>query len=261
MRKIILSAIVYAAFASQAVAADFRVDETTHLLTPAPAYTWTGFYIGVNGGFGGDEFRYPVSVSNAATTFGYGQGRLTSSGFLGGGQVGYNFQIPGYYILGLEADFSGASITGAVGANGAIGDTPFSLSAGSTLDYFGTVRGRLGFAFRDRLIGYVTGGFAYGGLNSWANGSAAGLGSFGVSKSNFAEGWTVGGGVEYAITNNWTLKTEYLYADLGSATLFNAPIFATGVNASLRVKTSDNLVRFGINYKFGLPEALVVAKY
>jgi outer membrane immunogenic protein len=210
---------------------------------PAPVFTWTGLYIGVNGGFGGDQFTYPGSATDIAS----GTAHVTSSGFVGGGQIGYNWQVSNSFVLGVEADIDYSSIKGDVGLSGAIGPDSFSLTGGSQLNYLGTVRGRLGYAFGRALI-YATGGFAYAGEKSFASGSLTGLGSFDVSKSSSAEGWTVGAGAEYALTDNWTVKAEYLYVKLDNVNLLNTTFGGTPVVIS--ESSTNNIVRVGANYKF-----------
>ncbi len=218
----------------------------------APGFSWTGFYIGVNGGYGGDEFKYPASLGSTTAV-----GHLTSGGFLGGGQIGYNYQV-NQWVLGLEADIDASAIKGDVGASGALGGfLPFTLNAGSKLNDLGTVRARLGVTPVERFLVYATGGYAYGGVTSYANASV-GNSSFGISKSTTGSGWVVGAGFEYAVTNHWTVKSEYLYTDLGTANLYNGLLGRTA--ASLGVTTTANIVRVGVNYKFGEAEP-VVAKY
>ena len=103
---------------------------------PPPLYTWTGFYFGGNGGFGGDQFQYPVTVGSTT-----GTASLNSSGFFGGGQVGFNWQMAPAWVIGVETDFDGADITGNATASATVGAT---ATAGTKLDWFGTVRGRAG---------------------------------------------------------------------------------------------------------------------
>lgn len=225
-----------------------------------PALTWNGLYVGANVGFAGDEFSYPVSATDATgAVLGSGSAHLNSSGVIGGGQIGYNYQFNGPFVIGIEGDIQGASVTGEVGVNGSTGGTAFSAKAGSQLNYLGTVRGRLGYVIlNNRGLIYATGGLAYGGLHSYANGSIGGA-ALGVSKDTTAMGWTVGGGFEYALTDHLTLRTEYLFADLGNETLYNGPLLGVN-NVHLAVGATANIFRAGLNYKFDFPEA-VVAKY
>ncbi len=177
------------------------------LTTSAPVFSWTGFYIGANTGYAWG------SGTGAADAYG-----VNPDGWLGGGQVGYNFQFQNNVLVGLEADVDAANISGSNG--------PVS----SKVDYFGTVRARLGYAF-DHVLPYVTGGLA------WANNKVT---ANGLSQSNTSTGWAAGAGVEYALTNNWTARAEYLYLDLGKSGFQS--VGDSGVTAST--------ARLGVNYKF-----------
>lgn len=179
----------------------------------APAYNWTGFYVGINGGGGWGR----TSVSAPFTTGGY-----DISGGLVGGTLGYNWQV-GQAVFGLEGDIDWSNIGGS------------HVCAGTTCsvrnNWLGTVRGRLGYAF-DRFLPYVTGGAAFGDVRT----RVTGVGSTDPTQA----GWTLGGGIEAAIAGPWTAKIEYLYVDLGHA---NAPLAAN-------TKFTTNIVRAGINYRF-----------
>lgn len=234
---------------------------------PVPAFTWTGLYVGGNIGFGGDRFLYPFAVTapSIGGTVG-GSASITSSGVIGGGQVGFNWQFPNNLVLGFETDFDGAAIRGKATADiaGTLG-VPLAAAAqlGSRIDYIGTARGRVGYAW-NRFLVYATGGFAYGQVNSSVS-AGAGIGpvgaDFSASRSANRTGWTVGGGFEYAVTDNFTVKTEYLYVDLGTNTLVAANLFDLA-DVRLQQKTTANIVRAGFNYKFDLaPPPTVVAKY
>jgi outer membrane immunogenic protein len=228
---------------------------------PSPVFTWTGFYVGANIGYGGDRYRYPFSIAAGGATLVAGEASLTSSGVLGGGQAGYNYAFGNHFIAGIEADFDGASISGRVALNAGIpGAGTLSASAGSRMEYFGTVRGRVGYAF-DRVMIYGTGGFAYSRVHSSVDASLAGLGTFNAGVSTNHTGYAVGGGIEYAITNNLTFKTEYIRAEFNTKQLAGGAIL--GAAFALREKPSLNIVRAGLNYKFdwfGAP-APVVARY
>ena len=177
-----------------------------------PAFSWTGFYVGANAGYGWGN----VNANGWANV-----GDL--DGFVGGGQIGYNYQM-GQFVLGLEADLQGAD-----------------LSSGNNLgllnvktDYFGTVRARVGVAF-DRFMPYITGGWAYGNVKT----SIPTL-AFSSDRSHTG-GWTVGGGVEYAFTNNLIGGVEYLYVDLGEKNI---------AGAGTKVGTDFSVVRARLSYKF-----------
>ena len=177
----------------------------------APYYNWTGFYIGVNGGgaWGTDNFN--------------------TSGGLVGGQVGYNWQF-GQFVYGLEGDADWTNIRGNAGC-GVVGCTVRN-------DFLSTVRGRLGYA-ADRWMPYVTGGLAIGNIRT------SGPALFGNDQTN--AGWTVGGGLEFALPSNWTAKVEYLYVDLGNNNN-NCGVGCGFPNSNVDFTT--NIVRGGFNYRF-----------
>jgi outer membrane immunogenic protein len=208
---------------------------------PPPASTWTGFYFGANGGFGGDAFTYPVTAAGVA-----GTAKLNSSGFFGGGQAGYNWQFAPAWLIGVEADLDAAGIQSS--ANAATGFA--AASAGTRLDWFGTVRGRAGVLVTPNALLYATGGWAYGHTTTSANATLFGVASASTSiGANQNSGWTVGGGLEYAL-NSWaSFKTEYLYVDLGTATLVNTTV--AGVPLTLSEKATFHTVKAGLNIKLG----------
>jgi outer membrane immunogenic protein len=204
---------------------------------PPPAPTWTGFYLGLNGGFGGDRNQYPFNVGGVA-----GTSTLNSSGFFGGGQIGYNWQFAPAWVAGVEADIDDADIQGLAQTNvpGA------SASIGTRLNWFGTVRGRIGYLVTPNVLFYGTGGWAYGGVTSSASATAGGLGTGASVSSTQTGGWTAGAGLEYAINPSISFKTEYLFVNLGSTTLAGV----AGGTPSLSEKTTVHTVKAGINFKF-----------
>jgi outer membrane immunogenic protein len=241
LRGLLVSTVAIVALSGGAFAADLpsRMEPPTYI-PPPPVFSWTGFYAGINGGYGGDQVVF--GLAGASTS-------LTSSGFLGGGQVGFNYQFLGSNIVaGIEADADASTIRGQLGASA----PGVALSEGAHLDYLGTVRGRLGYAVGN-ILPYVTGGFAYGETTTY---NIVGLGN----ENNQRIGWTAGAGLEYAITHNLSFKTEYLYVDLGTKSLVT-PV--PGIFASER--TTFNIVRAGLDWKFDwfTPPAAppVMAKY
>jgi outer membrane immunogenic protein len=191
------------------------------MYSPAPVFSWTGFYVGVNAGYGW--------VSDSDSGF---SDSSNLNGFLGGAQIGYNWQGASPLVLGIEADFQGTSQSHA--------DTfPGGNTLKQQLPWFGTVRGRVGYAF-DRAMIYATGGLAY--LDYKLTGCC--VGGLTASSDTSKAGWTLGGGVEWMFAPKWSTKVEYLYIDTGnmSVTLFGAPPF-TG-------RATDNIVRVGLNYHF-----------
>lgn len=203
--------------------------------SPAPAYeamptfTWTGFYAGANIGYGwnaGTSRYYDPA-------FGF-VGSSKTGGFVGGVQAGYNYQF-GMVVLGAETDIQYA----AVGNKGAsYGNIYYS---GNSDGYFGTIRGRLGVAF-DRALVFATGGFAYGDIG----GNNAYDPVLGYHRDNSTNGgWTLGGGVEYAVSNNLAAKVEGLYVNLDTKSNY-----ALGARFYDRRDTEFGVVRAGLNYKF-----------
>lgn len=195
----------------------------------APVFSWTGMYVGVNAGIGGDKTDYGLSA------FGTGID-LTSFGGFGGGQIGYNWQFGGNWVVGVEADIQGTNMKSELNASAG----PLSISTGTEMKYFGTVRGRFGYAF-DRVLVYGTGGYAYGSEDTKLNVNPALL-TF--SRSSDLSGWVGGGGVEWAMTNNLSLKTEYLYMEFDRNNVFAAgPLVIDN-------KVTSHTMKFGVNYAF-----------
>lgn len=264
MKSIMMGGVAVLAgigIASTAVAADLpaRRGFVPAPVTMAPAFMWTGFYGGVNAGYNFNNNK--ASTIGTAGFVGLGAvvpGSLRSGkdGFIGGAQIGYNYQM-GSLVLGAEADLQyvdgkrSSSFTAATG--GALGN--LTTTAGSELNYLGTVRARLGLVASDRLMIYATGGLAYGNPNNTAAVFGSGNGAIWGGESNSTRfGYTVGAGAEYALTNNWTAKLEYLYYDLGNRTVtagpLNAAATATGVSYQARFQNTGSIVRAGVNYKF-----------
>ena len=170
MQKTLLGAGLFlSASFVPAVAADISFPVKAPIVTPVHAFSWTGFYAGANVGFGGDRFEYPFHAFSQQlqaeapplTSSTSGNFDLTSSGFFGGGQVGYNYQYSNNVVLGLEADFQWSGIKGRFEGNQILTNNGTSVSTtfgtGSEIAWFGIVRGRLGYAW-DRLLLYATGG-------------------------------------------------------------------------------------------------------
>jgi outer membrane immunogenic protein len=220
MKKYLLASVAALGLvaAGAATAADLpaRKGPVMAPIAYAPVFTWTGFYVGANAGYAWGN----VNAGTFGTTRTVSIGDL--DGFVGGGQIGYNYQM-GQFVLGVEADIQGADLN--TGSNG-FGDRVRT-------DYFGTVRARVGVAF-DRFMPYVTGGWAYGNVKTT-------IGGLGSTDKSHTGGYAVGGGLEYAFTNNWTAKVEYLYVDLGEKNVFNSGV---------KVGTDFSVVRAGLNYKF-----------
>ncbi|QFU16373.1 outer membrane protein [Microvirga thermotolerans] len=219
MKKILLSSVALLGFTAGAMAADLPSRAApAPVVAAVPVFTWTGFYVGVNAGYG-------WNTSNKSPYFfdpvlGYSGDGGNDGGFVGGAQVGYNYQM-GMFVLGLEADIQYADRSRDRGYY-ALG---YAYDRSSD-DWFGTVRARAGVAF-DRALVYATGGFAYGDGNG---------------------GWTAGGGLEYAFTNNLSAKVEGLYVNLDHGHRNDG--YVVGYSAG-RGKDEFGVVRAGLNYRFG----------
>ncbi|BCP54551.1 outer-membrane immunogenic protein [Kaistia sp. 32K] len=253
MKFAIRSACLASVFALGVVgaqAADLTY-EAPVVAAPA-AFNWTGFYVGVHGGVAAGDFKYPgdITATSGNQVFSLLNGELEqdASGGFGGAQIGYNWQFNPNWVVGVEADIAAASYEGKISGNfNTIGNFGGNFDAGSEVEWFGTVRGRLGYAW-DNLLLYGTGGFAYGSVKSSISANINGVSVVDESASNTQTGWTVGAGFEYGITKNITLKTEYLYVDLGSETIIDENL--NGVHAGLDVETKFHTLKAGLNYKF-----------
>ncbi|MBB3609282.1 outer membrane protein [Rhizobium sp. BK602] len=230
MFKLLGSAAFLAAIglANAGYAADLSVSTPPQAPIESPVFTWTGFYVGVNGGgaFGGkDDFGL-----HSGDVFLGKFGKLEGSGFFGGGQIGYNYQVDQNWVIGLETDFQGGNIRDSLSNDGA--------HATSKVNWFGTLRPRVGYAY-DNTLFYGTGGLAYGHIDYKA--SLEGVGSFDESKTK--AGWVLGAGVEHAFTDHLTAKLEYQYVDFGK---FNAG----GDDLWSKATVDFHSIRVGLNYKF-----------
>jgi outer membrane immunogenic protein len=225
-------------FASSAFAADMRLKAPAKMPV---VDDWSGFYIG--GNIGWSFGSQTTAWTSAGAPVGSASG--TMQGVLGGLQDGYNWQS-GNWVIGFESDiqFTGQS-----------GSSSLAVATSSAnLQWFGTIRGRVGVTPAPRWLVYVTGGAAYG--EAQINESFA----FVTANTNtIHSGWTFGGGIETALVDNWSAKLEYLYVDLGHITMTFAGI-APFTPIGTDVHVTDNIIRFGINYRFG-PAAAVVARY
>jgi outer membrane immunogenic protein len=304
LRRTLLASVgAIALTGSAALAAEPAPVPPPVFVPPPPVMTWTGLYLGINaGGTWSDSNSVDVSTVNTFTNgptvlsvLGMTDGpasalgatdalSVPNSGFIGGGQVGYNFQFANSWLVGIEADIQG--IAGASSSASAFNVTPrtgffpdavdTTLFVSRSIDYIGTVRGRLGFLVTPTLLAYGTGGLAYGGVKSDTsifglenpNTGATPWSGFG-SFSDTRVGWTAGGGLEWLFSPNWSAKVEYLYYDLGSETYSNSALTSFLIGTSTVVFSSasqtstrfnGNIVRAGLNYHFTWP-APVVAKY
>jgi outer membrane immunogenic protein len=280
------------AVSGSAFAADIGVKAPP--LAPAPVYSWTGFYVGGNLGasFGHVKTDFnaaPVTVTTSGGTFttpGFGASdTVYPSGFMGGGQIGYNWQFSPIWVAGLDADFQGAdekdsaTLTNSFNFSAPLGGTSFPVTGAAVtnysaqIDWFGTVRLRAGYVWGNgNVFSYVTGGLAYGEVKT--NGTSIVSGSVGVpvtsansfsiahaiGHSNVNTGWTVGYGTEARIDfwglRNWTWKVEALYIDLGTLDDSDVAIppphvaSVTGGQVTTHTHFTDGILRAGLNYQF-----------
>ena len=280
MKKIIAVSAAVLAFATSAVAADLPVKAPPRAVDPG--YNWTGFYAGLNAGYSWGRDSGPLTLGPFLSS----DGNTTLDEFIGGGQLGYNWQSRNL-IFGLEADFQGTGQKGSANAicpggtttsvnsctPGHLGDTvndpalPVTASLSEKLEWLGTVRGRLGVTVTPTLVPYVTGGLAYGHISvseavsgtnvtgtNGANGATFTPAGGSFSSSTTKVGWTIGAGIESVLQGNWTAKIEYLYVDLGTVSgSFPTTLVAVSggpLIAGYSSHITDNIVRAGLNYKF-----------
>ncbi len=257
------------------------------------SWNWTGFYIGGNVGYG--WAHDPTDVSTATTTTvtsqvlrqttpagpltttitngtGAGSGTADLNGAIGGIQAGYNWQLQSW-LIGVEADFQWSGQKGSIAFCATAGCPAGSLTANADykLNWFGTVRGRLGLLATNNILVYGTGGLAYGHVNVDATSGFSGSPLTAASSSTTRIGWTVGAGVEALLSEHWSAKLEYLYMDLGSVDttlggsttsstvdLLNTPsqgfhtvtTTTTTAAGAMSSRIRDNIVRVGLNYRF-----------
>jgi|SRR5208283_1158554 len=297
IRRILLASAGAIALSGAAFAADLHAPPP-----PPPPYVplpWTGFYVGLNAGY---EWSNNVSVNSSGTPLyfdpvadatgvfetaltGVGTANLPvkNNGFIGGGQIGYNFQFANNTVASAEADIQGiaGSTSTATRATftpilGTPGSYTTAVGVSNKLDYFGTLRGRYGYLFTPSLLAYGTGGFAWGGtstrvgfVSSDTFGDPTVFGSSRLSTTSV--GWTAGGGLEWMFAPNWTAKVEYLYYELSKQTssfgyltqnFVGGTIGGSAALTHFTIQPKGSIVRVGVNYLFnwGTPPA-VVAKY
>jgi len=249
----------------------------------APVSNWTGWYAGLNLGYG---FNDPTVTTTPNDTIGailvgiipggLPQISYGMDGIIGGAQVGYNWQTATNWVVGLEADIQGTSLkgSGVVQLPTFMAGPAAFLNASQEVKWYGTLRGRLGWLANDRLMVFGTGGLAYGGVKETStlgylvplvNGAGAGgfftqctltNNCYNGSSTRVQVGYTLGAGLEYALWQNMTVKAEYMYVNLGSSNLTSVsnPSGVPGQQiATLNAHFSDlyfNVVRVGANWRF-----------
>jgi outer membrane immunogenic protein len=281
MKKILLGGATLAILSAvSAMAADVTVR------APAPAgptpYNFSGCYIGANGGYGLGTDITDVNTSNGAASIyanaftasaASGSFSYNATGGLAGGQIGCNYQPGRFWVIGAETDYDWAHISGseAIATNlGTVNYSPFGPTtfgpynnfAGQSLDSLGTARAKLGLTmagagmngYADHFWVYATGGVAYGGSTynySLAIPASSTLQT--LSASDYRIGWTVGGGIEWAIWDNWIARAEYLHVDFGASSYYTVGSGRPQDVAAVLVASYNNryeILRFGLNYKF-----------
>ncbi len=213
LHALLLGCAVVPAFAltSTAMAADIPLKAPAPAIY-APYFSWTGFYAGINGGYG-----WSSSFADNA------------KGAIYGGQVGYNLQLSSF-VVGLEGDFQGTSIKASQDLGGGV-------TVEGKIPAFATVRGRVGFAF-NRMMIYGTGGWAYTDSKLKITGPGGS-----AEASHWSSGYALGGGLEWAVWDRWSVKGEYLYVHSGDTSVTIAGATASG-------SYNYNTVRAGLNYRF-----------
>jgi outer membrane immunogenic protein len=233
--RVVLTAASVAALATAANAADLSGGRDA----PYARVTWNGVYAGVNGGYGVGNAVEGTVYQDAGN---YSSASITPSGGFGGGQVGFNWQSGGF-VAGVEADFQAGGLTGAATTPLTAGNT---ATVDSSLDWFGSVRGRVGYSFGSTLL-YGTGGFAFGGVHDQFKVSSS---SKAYDSNSTATGYVAGAGLEYAFNSSWSAKAEYQYIDLGTntvkETIGSGPAYGAGA-----FDHTYNTVSVGLNYHIG----------
>lgn len=262
----LLAAVTVMGFASVASAADLPNKAPVYKAPAAIAPTWTGFYIGgdVGGAWGDPNQSFSQTGAPAfnavqfdPVSFGHG----TTGRGLAGPHAGYNWQFAPTWLVGLEGDFSwtgrrSASST-AMLVQGGVPSANF-VTMSDSLKWLGSIRGRIGYTANNYLI-YATGGAAWAGMNFNGFISNAvvpvGVTSINTSSSNTLSGWVVGGGLEYLLTPNWTLRGEYLYYAFSGVTstapcIACGPGFFNGPGVFVWNNNNVQVARVGVSYKF-----------
>lgn len=224
-----------------------------------PIYSWNGFYVGANGGYGFGNTDVALAPTSASFNGVFAAGDVPSTasidpkGYVVGAQIGYNYQFGPSWLAGIEADLDYSAIK----SSDTIDMGPVAPFAPSTttlehkMDWFGTVRGRAGYIPWEPLLIYATGGLAVGHVKDTASIAFPSIGQLYSGESTATQwGWTVGGGAEWAFLSRWTVKAEYLYYDLGDNTVNMTRVSGPAGTASATFQAKGQIVRAGVNYRF-----------
>ncbi|MGB9370115.1 MAG: outer membrane beta-barrel protein [Xanthobacteraceae bacterium] len=300
MKRALISAALIGLAAAPAFAADIPMQAPVAAPVVAPAMSWSGFYMGLDGGgtWGKAQVTHSAVVPAPVFAFPIDAAALTAAtstdmklnGWTFGGHLGYNWQFATNWLVGLEADFSYFRLRGSSGGTfpfpstlpGGILGPPtltFTTETSFSTDWLFTFRPRLGVVLGDSLLAYATGGLAV--TNEKVDQTAAGvMGTFNAAVNETRIGWVVGGGLEYALGRNWSIRAEYLHLDFGTASGPGNIVVPTGVlgnalcvagqgivtgpatitGCSIASRLTADVVRGGITYRFGGPDT-VVARY
>jgi outer membrane immunogenic protein len=240
-----------------------RMSVKAPVAVPA-VFDWTGLYLGAHVGYGWSDHDVTQVTGSQVYPAGFVFPTSHPNGVIGGGQIGYNYQIQ-HWVIGIEGDGSATDMTGSVRAFSPLIAGRYS-DLHTQFDWIATLTGRLGFA-ADNWLFYGKGGAAW----AHSKGGSEHFTALGVlvsttSPSGTGTGWTVGAGTEYAFSSNWSAKLEYNYIDLGRKTtatpVLNTPAFGGATNQiDFDRGNKIHLVKAGINYRFNLGGPSVVAKY
>jgi outer membrane immunogenic protein len=262
MKAFVVGGLTALAFAGAAQAADMPVKAPVRSAPPpVQAFSWTGCYIGGHAGgiMNASELTaFPLAGATAAqSAAGTHSYDLDNGAFTGGVQYGCNQQF-GQWVLGLDSDFAWSGIDESLTAShalvpGLVG--AFTETATQNVDWYSTTRGRVGYAY-DRWLFFVAGGLASAHIETTYT-AAFGGGTFAGSATKTRYGWTVGGGVEYAMTNNWFLRGEYLYVDLGRIDYESFAPTLPGTSMKTEVDTSFHVARVALSYRFTRAPSLI----
>jgi outer membrane immunogenic protein len=240
-KTFLAAALAASTIAGSAFAADLgaRMPAPPPMLSPAPVVSWQGFYAGLQLGYAWESLEARYGLGLAYNYF-------KPNGVVGGGYAGYNMQLGSTFIAGLEGDVEGGGVKQSR-------TTIFGDNLSVTNDFRGSVRGRIGVTFDQALL-YVTGGLAYANFNtrmSWG-------GWYAENWNAARTGWTLGGGLEYALTPSWVGRVEYRYSSFGNFTRYSL------YGGQITQRLNDNAVRIGMAYKFGAANgygAPIIARY
>jgi outer membrane immunogenic protein len=245
MRKLLLAAAAAVLLSTPTLAADLPVAAEP----VAPAYlpfTWTGFYVGANVGAAFGDSDRDIKISEEPDPYEqYGNLGDDDVGLTAGVQAGYNYQM-GMLVVGVEGDINYLGLDRSADY---VDEDDNIFEVSNDINWFGTLRARLGVTPMDRLLVYATGGLAFGDIDEDATFFYEGE-DYSGSNSDTQWGWTIGGGVEYALTDNWTIKAEYLFVDLDDSDFTVTSDAVPGTSFRVEGDNQFSVVRLGVNYKF-----------